>query len=356
MKDDFFDIILAWMMAFIMLLHVQSCARAFAEVPNIPETIFSGSIMKTDKTLLLNLMNVPLRQIGFSTDDKRTSCGRPIVVALVDTGIDYTHPHLQDVLWTNTKEIPNNKIDDDKNGFVDDVIGWDFVHDKPLPFDQHGHGTHLAGIIKITSSYGKINCTRVKIMTLKYYDNSNIGYNNLSNTIKAFNYAVKNGANVINYSGGGYDPSPSEIKEITQGYRKNIFVVAAAGNNSNNLGDVPYYPASYPIASVIGVANFNSENEFSVTSSFGTNVEFAAPGVSIVSLLPDSGFGRLSGTSQSTAFVTGALAFLLSQQPGPIADGIEQVRKKFSKGVLHLPLKSKNKLEWGRLYLPELLN
>lgn len=356
-RKEWIDVFIVWMFTFIMLIHVQSCARAMAELPKIPATVLAGPKSTSDKSQLFRAMDEPLKQIGFAPKDERVTCGRPIVVAVVDTGIDYTHPLLQDLIWVNTKEIPDNGIDDDKNGFVDDVIGWDFVHDKPLPYDQHGHGTHISGIIEMASSYGKMECNRVQLMALKFYDNSGAGFNNLANTVRAFEYAAKNGADIINYSGGGHDPSPSELAALNKAYKKDIFLVGAAGNDGTSLSDAPYYPASYPILSIIGVASLNKMDELLPSSSFGPNVEFGAPGLSIISLAPEKKFNSMSGTSQATAFVTGALAFLLSQKPGPIHDKADQVRAKLSKGSapyegneLH------DKLEWGKLYMPNLIN
>ncbi|NBX82244.1 hypothetical protein EBQ90_04040, partial [bacterium] len=153
-----------------------------------------------------------------------SSCSKNVVVAVVDTGIDYTHAELKDNLWVNSGEVgawnppPQmaslttcrdkscNEIDDDNNGFADDVVGWDFVNDVALPFDTHGHGSHIAGIIGATAANGlglSGVCPRVRIMALKYYDSSGAGFNNLQNTVKAFHYANKMGAQIINYSGGG---------------------------------------------------------------------------------------------------------------------------------------------------------
>src|ERR1019366_1425688 len=164
-------------------------------------------------------------------------CSKEIVVAVIDTGIDYTHPQLMDNIWINKGEagpwIPSkelakmtpcrdkscNGIDDDGNGFVDDVIGWDFVNDVPLPYDVHGHGTHIAGIIssKYNTEVGMVGvCSGVTIMPLKYYSSSGLGYNNLANTVKAIHYATKMGATIINYSGGGSDPSAAEKAAIEE--------------------------------------------------------------------------------------------------------------------------------------------
>lgn len=260
-------------------------------------------------------------------------CSSKVVVAVIDTGIDYTHPELRDNLWINRGETgfwqpPKgsttecrqrscNGIDDDDNGFADDVVGWDFVHNVPLPYDTHGHGTHIAGIIAGEALGGAPIagvCLNVLVMALKYYDNSGIGYNNLQNTVRAVQYAVRNGAHIINYSGGGSDPAPSERAAIEEARLKNVLFVAAAGNDSHNNDVIPYFPASYGLENIIVVASLNQQNELLSSSNFGPkSVHVAAPGLTIFSALPRGRFGTMSGTSQATAFVTGAAALLISQ-------------------------------------------
>lgn len=260
-------------------------------------------------------------------------CSSDVVVAVVDTGIDYTHPDLKDNLWINKgesgpwKPSPGmvdtgcrdkscNGIDDDGNGFIDDVVGWDFVHEVPLPYDTHGHGSHIAGIISASAANGvgiTGICPRVSIMALKYYDNSGIGYNNLQNTVRAIQYAVKMGAHIINYSGGGSDPAMNERIAVEEAEKHGILFVAAAGNDGHNNDLQPYYPASYGLSNIISVASITKANQLLPSSNFGKTVHVAAPGFGILSALPGQRFGTMSGTSQATAFVTGAAALLASQ-------------------------------------------
>lgn len=267
-----------------------------------------------------------------------THCtNKEVVVAVIDTGIDYTHPELKNNLWTNRgesgfwappKELAEkgyawncrdkscNGIDDDGNGYIDDVIGWDFVHDVPLPFDTHGHGTHISGIVAGSAGNGmglQAGCPTVSLMALKYYDNGGAGYNNLANTVRAIEYAISNGAQIINYSGGGADPASSERVAVAQAQRKGVLFIAAAGNDGRNNDRRPYYPASYPLDNIIGVASVNKYERLLPSSNFGKTVHVAAPGLMILSTLPGAKFGTMSGTSQATAFVTGAAAFLASQ-------------------------------------------
>lgn len=263
-----------------------------------------------------------------------SSCSKDVVVAVVDTGIDYTHPELKDNLWANSGELgawsppPQiaantscrdkscNGIDDDSNGFVDDVIGWDFVNDAALPFDTHGHGSHISGIIGASAANGvglSGVCPRVRVMALKYYDSSGAGFNNLQNTVKAFQYANKMGAHIINYSGGGSEAAASERLALEDSKSKGILIVAAAGNDGRSNDVIPYFPASYPLDNILSVASINRNDQLLPSSNFGKIVHVAAPGLSVLSTLPGGRYGMMSGTSQATAFVTGAAALLVSQ-------------------------------------------
>lgn len=297
-----------------------------------------------------------------------SGCSKNVIVAVVDTGIDYTHPELRENLWNNEKETgpwtppPHlasqtscrdrscNQIDDDGNGFVDDVIGWDFVNDVPLPFDTHGHGSHIAGIVGATAANGvglSGVCPRVRIMALKYYDSSGAGFNNLQNTVKAFHYANKMGAHIINYSGGGSEAATAERLALEDSRSKGILVVAAAGNDGRSNDVIPYYPASYPIDNIISVASINRQDQLLPSSNFGKIVHVAAPGLSILSTLPGARYGMMTGTSQATAFVTGAAALLLSQFKDIKNFDYRAVRTWVLKGVRSFPEPQKDKTILG---------
>lgn len=305
------------------------------------------------------------------------TCGNEVVVAVIDTGIDYTHNDLKDNLWVNSGETGAweppaelraqgitcrdkscNGIDDDGNGYVDDVVGWDFVHDVPLPYDTHGHGTHISGIITASSastSFGASpGCPRAMIMPLKYYDNSGAGYNNLANTVRAIHYAVRNGAHIINYSGGGADPASAEKAAIEEASKKGILFVAAAGNDGHNNDQVPYFPASYGLDNIIGVASINKQNQLLPSSNWGKTVQVGAPGLMVLSTLPEGKFGTMSGTSQATAFVTGAAALLESQMKHRSVTDYRRVKHWIVESTK--PLKGNEKrtiLSGGLLSLPK---
>ena len=180
-----------------------------------------------------------------------------ITVAVIDTGVDGKHPDLKNSLWKNEKEI-NGKpgVDDDGNGFIDDVHGWDFVTKSGRPIDNNNHGTHIAGIIGAKAGtragYNGI-CPGVKIMSLRYFDASASGLQNLKNTVRAIEYAVSNGADIINYSGGGAEFSRAEMMALKKAEQKGILVVAAAGNERSNADVNLYFPAAYDLNNIISV-------------------------------------------------------------------------------------------------------
>ena len=246
-----------------------------------------------------------------------------IVTAVIDTGVDYTHPDLASNIWTNTDEVAGNGIDDDGNGFVDDVRGWDFVNNDSDPMDDNGHGTHVAGTIGAVGNNG-IGVTGVawtaSIMPLKFLDQSGSG--SLSDAIKAIQYARVNGAKIINASWGGGGFSSALQSAITQFITSGGLFVAAAGNEATNNDVTPSYPANYQ--GVISVGASTRTDTRASFSNYGTSVDVFAPGQSILSTLPGNRYGSLSGTSMATPQVAGALALLWGQNPTLSATTISQ--------------------------------
>jgi thermitase len=240
---------------------------------------------------------------------KITEGSNNIVVAVVDTGVDASHKDLKANMWKDPTRKGEN------------VFGWNFVTDKPNPYDDHGHGTHVAGIIGAiadpdTGASGVAH--KVSIMAVKYYSDANPGSVNLRNTIRALNYAVDHGARIINYSGGGPEFSEDEYRAIKKAEAKGILVVSAAGNEHQNtdLTENYYYPAAYRLSNIISVASTDINNNLLPSSNWGkTHVDVAAPGENIYSTLPDGRYGYMTGTSQATAFVTGIAALLLAKDP-----------------------------------------
>ena len=237
-----------------------------------------------------------------------------VVIAVIDTGVDYRHQDLAANIWSNSDEIAGNGIDDDRNGFVDDTRGWDFANNDNDPMDDNGHGTHVSGTIGAVGNNG-IGVTGVawaaSIMPLKFLDKNGSGA--LSDAIEAINYARVNGAKVINASWGGGGFSSALQSAITQYRNAGGIFVAAAGNENSNNAITPSYPANY--TGVVSVGASTRTDALASFSNYGTNVQIVAPGQSILSTLPGNAYGTLSGTSMATPHVAGAIALLWGQNP-----------------------------------------
>lgn len=258
------------------------------------------------------------------------------MIAIIDTGAEVTHPLIKENIWENPREIING-IDDDGNGFVDDVHGWNFVaHNNELT-DNNGHGTHIAGIIQ-----QRTQNAHVKYMILKYYDSGKTGEDNVSATVKAIQYATKMKVDIINYSGGGYDRNPTEEKAIREAQKQGILFVAAAGNGGLNTDTFGYYPASYKVSNIISVAAMDSQKRLIASSNYGSSsVDIAAPGKRILSSLPGGQYGYMTGTSQATAWVTGLAANLMLQKKTYVPEEIK--RQLEVQGTRDLSLANKTK-------------
>ncbi|MBN8536729.1 MAG: S8 family serine peptidase [Deltaproteobacteria bacterium] len=249
------------------------------------------------------------------------------ITAIIDTGIDIDHEDLSENIWVNPGETgfdskglnkANNGIDDDNNGYIDDVHGWNFVSNNNNLADNHGHGTHIAGIIGAIAENKKgISgiAPSSTLMILKYYDPKVANTDNLKNTINSIKYAVKMGAQIINYSGGGTDFSQDEFDSIKEAEKKGILFVAAAGNERSNSDQHHYFPADYKLSNIISVTALDPNKEVLASSNYGTEtVDLAAPGQNIISTLPGNNYGFMTGTSQATAFVTGAAILVMANK------------------------------------------
>ncbi|MBX2989090.1 MAG: S8 family serine peptidase [Bdellovibrionaceae bacterium] len=272
-----------------------------------------------------------------------------IVVAVIDTGMDSQHADLRDNLWTNPGETgldaqgrdkSTNGIDDDGNGFVDDVHGWNFAAGNADIRDRHGHGTHVAGLI---AGQRLGVAPKVKIMVLKYYDAKLSDRDHLRNTVAAIRYAVRMNARIINYSGGGLQASSREEEAIREAAARNILFVAAAGNERSNSDILPFYPADYGLPNILSVTAIDSRQRVLASSNYGSrSVDLAAPGENILSTLPGGAYGVMTGTSQATAFASGAAALLLSQEP-ELRNPAEVIRRLVRSGEAEKALKGKTK-------------
>jgi subtilisin family serine protease len=253
-----------------------------------------------------------------------------IVVAVLDTGLDLTHQVFVSTsgIWVNSGETgtdtqghnkSNNGIDDDNNGFIDDVHGWNFVAGSNSPSDDNGHGTHVSGIVlgveqNILGS--PLAASRVQIMPLKFMDSNGTG--STSGAVQAIDYAIANGARIINNSWGGSGYSQSLNDALTYAYNRGLFIASAAGNysTSDDSGQSPLYPASLTIPSQLTVAASDINDNLSTYSSYGSSsVQVAAPGDSVESSYNTGGYAYLSGTSMATPFVSGVAALMLVESP-----------------------------------------
>ncbi len=256
-----------------------------------------------------------------------TSGNANTIVAVIDEGVDINHGDLKNNIWTNPGETASNKIDDDKNGYVDDVNGWDFYNNDATVYDSGDgdkHGTHVAGTIAAegNNSLGVVGVNwKAKVMPLKFLG-PNGGYT--SDAVEALNYTLAKGAKISNNSWGGGGYSQTLLDAINKADTSGHLFVAAAGNDGRNNDSTPSYPASYNSANIISVAATDSKDSLASFSNYGsTSVDVAAPGVSILSTLPDSTwaaygyigdtYGSYSGTSMATPHVSGVAALLKSK-------------------------------------------
>ena len=282
-----------------------------------------------------------------------------IVIAVLDTGVDYNHNDLVGNIWINTGEVIGDangddcpgicgvdddgdgkidedsldlqpgeagytndlKDDDDENGYIDDCRGWDFVNGDNDPMDDNSHGTHVAGIIGAVGDNGTGVAGvmwNVKLMALKFLDSE--GYGTVSEEVEGIDYAVENGAKIMNASFGGYEYSQSEYDAVEAANTAGILFIAAAGNEEYNNDLTPMYPASYSLLNIISVAATDQDDIRASFSNFGlTSVDVAAPGVYILSTIPQNEYFDKDfnwGTSMAAPHVSGLAGLLYSYYDG----------------------------------------
>jgi thermitase len=229
-----------------------------------------------------------------------------VVVAVIDTGVDAGHPYLYQQIEKN-KDLPH-------------VYGWDVSSDSFEPDDEHGHGTHIAGIIAAIGRNSTTGKNPISIMSIKYCCAPDTGMGNSGKLAQSIEYAVSHGAKIINISSGGSGFIDTELAAISSAERAGVLVIVAAGNDARKLGMVypdgyDYYPAQYRVKSLLVVGATRKDGGPVPSSNWGLVVDVSAPGERIFSSLPNGRYGEMTGTSQATAFASGVAALLLAQDP-----------------------------------------
>jgi subtilisin family serine protease len=256
------------------------------------------------------------------------TCDTTQIIGIIDTGIDWDHPDLDGNIWRNWGELPDNGLDDDGNGFIDDVRGWDFTSNSNDPDDDNGHGTHVAGVVAAeTDNYVGIAgiAWNARIMPIKVLTGT--GHGNTAWLASAIYYAANNGATVINMSLGTYGESQT-VKDALLFAYDTLTIVGAAGNDNLKVDTIappnqaygPMFPGCYPFVigveaatqagTLAGFSNFDPSGFSETANPDGFNYEIIAPGVNIFSTFPGGGYRSLSGTSMASPIVAGAVALI----------------------------------------------
>lgn len=333
-----------------------------------------------------------MNQIGVKDAWSKSGQGSDsVVVAVIDTGVDYTHEDLVDNMWRNPGEIPGNNIDDDGNGYVDDVVGWDFVSKDNKPYDfttsvwdmlfgggNPGHGTHCAGNVAARADNGKGVvgvAPNVKIMAIRFL--SEKGQGTIADAVEAVKYGIDNGANVLSNSWGseGDDPNDPATEMLKDAIRlaesKNILFVAAAGNGHQGRGydndndSRPAYPASYDMDTIVSVAAIDETGNLGSFSNWGARgVDLAAPGVKVFSTMVGNKYSDIvidipgmvtatwDGTSMAAPHVSGAAALYLSKHPNA---SFREVKEALIRSVKRTSVLSSKTVSGGQLDVKALM-
>lgn len=270
----------------------------------------NGDIHARNETL-----NWGAREIGADTVWASGYKGAGVIVAVIDSGVDTDHPQLKDRIYVNTSEangLPG--VDDDRNGFIDDVKGWNFPDHSPQQNDDQGHGTHVAGVIAAVHQQGPILgvAPEAQILPLDFMNQDG---GNASDAVMAIEYAVSRGAKVINASWSSSGCSKTLEAQVHGLGNRGVLFIAAAGNSRNNLSSTPEFPAAFNSRSQITVGAVTPDFIRAGFSNFGQLVHVVAPGTQIISTYPGGRYAQMQGTSMAAPFVAGEAALLLSANP-----------------------------------------
>lgn len=300
--------------------------------PNAPvekrsyDQVVASSFASTDPNVYAQSSASTRVSSAWSLETPLSAQNGPVVVAIVDTGLDKSHDVFKPVasggtgaVWINQVEANGSPgIDDDQNGFVDDINGWNFINNTGNFYDDDDHGTHVAGIIVGTGQNifaRPLQQSKILVMPLKFLDANGSG--STANAIRAIYYAVNNGARVINNSWGGASYSRALHDAMTYAYDHRVLVASAAGNYSNNNDSVPMYPSNYDVPSNLAVASTSRFDDLSSFSNYGAStVQVGSPGEYIESTVPGNQTMMMSGTSMATPFVAGMAALAFREAPG----------------------------------------
>lgn len=247
-----------------------------------------------------------------------TTGSRDVLVGVIDTGINYRHPDLVNNMWVNEAEASGvTGVDDDGNGYVDDIHGYNFVANTGDPMDDNGHGTHCAGTIGAegNNGIGVVGVAwKVSLMGIKFLDANGSG--TLNNAIKALDYATKSKAVILSNSWGGNIRSELLQQAVERTYQAGQLFIAAAGNDSSDNDTGNSVPAGYTFDNIVSVAAIDNRGNMAYFSNYGAKtVHVAAPGVAVYSTSKGSSYESLSGTSMATPHVSGLAALLMAQNP-----------------------------------------
>ncbi len=273
--------------------------------------------------------------MGIDTAWRQTT-GADVTVAIIDSGIDLGHPDLAPNLWTNPGEVPGNGVDDDGNGYVDDVHGYDFVEGDGNPQDANGHGTHVAGIVGARGGNGIGGAGvawQARLMAVRVLDDQARG--TTAAVADGIRYAVDNGARIVNLSLAGPTPTPDLEDAVRYAQAHGVLIVVAVGNDGADLTNAPTYPAAYGEDNVLGVAATTRDGGLSGVSDYGPGADVAAPGEQILSTGLGGGYEWRTGTSMAAPEVAGALVLLAAARPDLDGNGL---RDALLAGVRHTGL------------------
>ena len=326
----------------VLKTQLKSTQSLMIQLKNLPEVVYAEpnfiykAINNTADPLYEKLWgmtnngrNEPDRNGGFSGSvgiagadinaEKAWSITRGsknVVIAVIDTGIDYNHPDLKNNIWINTKEIAGNNKDDDGNGYVDDIHGWNAHAKNGNPMDGNAHGTHCAGTIGAQHGNGigvAGVMNEVSLMAVKFL--SDEGSGSLADAVVAIDYATKMNVDIMSNSWGGGGFSQTLEDAIKAAKNKGILFVAAAGNDGTNNDSAPHYPSNYQVDNVVSVAAHTNQDSLATFSCYGKRtVHVAAPGHNILSTTPNNTYKVFSGTSMATPHVSGVLGLFIAEE------------------------------------------